>query len=843
MIEPPPLSRVHPRDYRRPIVVVALLAMATWWGIGLPYSLFAWLLDAEQRSWTLVCYLWEVPAFGLVGLVLIPQMLWRQIERRWTALEHVSPPEVPGAIMALERKILDYPLRVAVVLLISSLIGYGLGALQIRWFAELPVAEAVKVCLLGLVTGLVGALFAYLYLEWRLAPLLRHLAFADASAPSTGRRVPLSAKVFACSFVMTVTVLLMLGTVFYSRGERILEAEVGRRVLSEAHHLAAELGEHGVERAKDPQWWKARQSHMELGPSGYTFLLSDDGTIVGGSSPHARLADEGFRPAIDAQILGTDAGHLVDRVYEPRILAFAALEDAPLRMVAVVQRADFAGELEAMLQHGAFIFVMALLLTLLQGYLFSHRITRPIEIVTQMASDIARAPAGTWQTVPVRTNDEVGELANAFNRMTARLEQARGELERYSADLERRIAEATRNIATLYDVTRTTTSTLELDAVLKLVVEKIMAALDLQRLVLLWHPPDLERAVDAYTTAGGSDGARLELGESVDLAALCPAPHVASVTTRAAVESTLPDSIARVLAGPDVLCLPLVFKDEYLGLVLASLDREGRPPNLELAGALASQAAAALANAGLFETARRHEIELRKLSQVRVQLQEESLRSLSRELHDGVGQVLTAIKMDLGMIERSTTTNPQDLQARVREAREQVTELLQEVRTMSQLLRPSMLDDFGLIPTLQWLAEKFTARTRIVVDLRTPAVETRLPPAIEVLLYRVTQEALTNVVKHARASRVEVVLEVRDAEAALTVADDGVGFDIERFRRTPAVGGVGLLGMRERVAYYRGHIEFRSRPNAGMRITLTIPIYGSVDTERGEGGGRMTSVA
>jgi signal transduction histidine kinase len=160
---------------------------------------------------------------------------------------------------------------------------------------------------------------------------------------------------------------------------------------------------------------------------------------------------------------------------------------------------------------------------------------------------------------------------------------------------------------------------------------------------------------------------------------------------------------------------------------------------------------------------------------------------------------------------------------------------------MSQLLRPSMLDDFGLVPTLQWLVEKFTVRTRIEVDLRTPASDTRLPPAIEVLLYRVTQEALTNVVKHARAKHVDVEFAVRAGEASLTIADDGVGFDVERFRRTPAAGGVGLLGMRERVAYYRGRIEFRSRPDDGMRISLTIPIDDPTDTERGDGG-RMTSV-
>lgn len=842
MSEAGPEQSVHPRQYRRSIVAVALLAIATWWGIGLPYSLFAWLLDSQQRMWTLFCYLWEVPVFGLVGLVLIPQALWRDIEHRWTALATTSEIDKPSAMLAIERKILDYPLRVAVVLLITSLIGYGVGALQIRWFSQLPVAEAIKVCLLGLVTGLVGALFAYLYLEWRLAPLLRHLAFGDASAPTTGRRVPLSAKVFGCSLVLTVTVLLLLGTIFYSRGERILEEEVGRRALAEARHLATELSSRPADAGpEDSAWWRAREDRMELGPSGYAFVVNADGTIVGGSTRHARLDDERFRPEVASRILDNDRGHLVDRVFTPRIVAFASFGDPPRHVVTIVQRSEFAGELEAMLVRGGSVFVMALLLTLLQGYLFSHRITRPIEIVTQMATDIARAPEGSWDTVPVRTNDEVGELANAFNRMTARLERARGELERHSADLERRVAEATRNISTLYDVTRTTASTIELDVVLRLVVERIMAALDLQRLVLLWHPPDLERAVDAYTTAGGPDGERLELGESVDLLALCPPPHKATVTARAAVEPTLPESIGRVLTGPDVLCLPLVFKDQYLGLVLASLDREARTPDLDLAGALASQAGAALANAGLFETARRHEAELRKLSQVRVQLQEESLRSLSRELHDGVGQVLTAIKMDLGMIERSATSDPHELQARVREAREQVTELLQEVRTMSQLLRPSMLDDFGLVPTLQWLVEKFTARTRIAVDLRTPPTETRLPPAIEVLLYRVTQEALTNVVKHAQATRVEVTFEVQGGYASLVVADNGVGFDIERFRRTPAAGGVGLLGMRERVAYYHGRIEFRSRPQAGMRIVLSLPIDDST-TAAGDGG-RMTSVA
>jgi signal transduction histidine kinase len=341
--------------------------------------------------------------------------------------------------------------------------------------------------------------------------------------------------------------------------------------------------------------------------------------------------------------------------------------------------------------------------------------------------------------------------------------------------------------------------------------------------VLLWYPPELDDVVDGYAVEAGRHGARLDVGTTIDLAALV-------TTQKATVLATLPTSLPPVVAErigrAATLCLPLVFKGQLLGAVLARCDRVLAPADLELAGALASQAAAALANASLFETARRHEAELRKLSQMRVQLQEESQRQLSRELHDGVGQILTAIKMDLGVLERDGQLDAAGLRARLREVREQVTELVAEVRTMSQILRPSMLDDFGLVPTLQFLAEKFTLRTGIPVDLRTPPAEARLPGPIEVALYRVTQEALTNVANHAHAEHVAVELTLTDDVVSLAIADDGVGFDVERFRRTPALGGVGLLGMRERVAHFHGRIEIRSRPREGVRITLAIPLGG-----------------
>lgn len=813
----------RPESYRWSIRVAALVAMGTWWGVGLPYSLYAWLLDPKQLRWVLICYAWEVPVCGFLGPFLFPLLWFRAIERRWQRVFDGERVDIEGA-MALERTLLDYPTRAAVVLLITSLLGYGLGALQLRLFAQLPTGETLKVAVLGLVTGLVGALFAFLYLEWLLAPLLRRLGGAHAVTPTAGRRVPLYVKVFACSLTLTVTTLLLLATIFYSRGERILEEQIGARVLAETQHLADDLAGEGMARADDATWWRGRAERMQLGRSGSVHVVDAGGTIVGGDRTTPQLTNQGFRPAtIDAVLRGGPA-HLVDRVYDPRIVAFAPVAGSFRRVVAVAYRREFAAELDGMLRRAGVVFVMTLLLALSQGFLFSRRLTRPIEILTAMASTIARTPGGSWRTVRVRTNDEVGELTTAFNQMTVRLEDARAALERHSAELEQRVAAATRNISSLHDVARATTSTLELEDVLKLVAETTCVTLALPRLVLLWYPPDVGEIVDAYATAIGEPGVRLELTEPIDLAGLCTSsrPTVVDAHTLTA---TLPSAVAAAaIADERTLVLPLIFKDQLLGVVLGDMARDGARPDLELAAALASQAATALANAALFETARRHEEELRKLSGMRMQLQEETLRSLSRELHDGVGQVLTAIKIDLGMIERAMDGGDAALRARVCDARAQVTGLMQEIQTMSQLLRPSMLDDFGLVPTLQWLTERFSARTHVGVELRTPAAELRLPGAIEVLLYRVTQEALTNILKHARARHVEVELRVGGGEVALRIADDGIGFDVERFRRTPAVGGVGLLGMRERVAYYKGRIDIRSRPGGGVQITLTLPL-------------------
>ena len=185
------------------------------------------------------------------------------------------------------------------------------------------------------------------------------------------------------------------------------------------------------------------------------------------------------------------------------------------------------------------------------------------------------------------------------------------------------------------------------------------------------------------------------------------------------------------------------------------------------------------------------------------------------------------MKLDLRMLERQAAEIDGSFCARLSDARSQVTALLESVRNLSQLLRPSILDDLGLIPAMRSYVERFQARSQIRVSISTPETETRLPPPLEVALYRGLQEALTNIVRHAEASQVDLSLRIGDDAVTLRIEDNGVGFDAAAFlHQPPADHGMGLIGMQERVASHGGTLGIDSRPGNGTRLTLSVPLTG-----------------
>jgi PAS domain S-box len=206
-----------------------------------------------------------------------------------------------------------------------------------------------------------------------------------------------------------------------------------------------------------------------------------------------------------------------------------------------------------------------------------------------------------------------------------------------------------------------------------------------------------------------------------------------------------------------------------------------------------------------------------------IEAQEAERQSIARELHDQIGQVLTAIHLNLQAV--WTTCESNEARALIDEGVAIVDEALGQVRNLSFELRPSLLDDLGLATALRWYTDRFTQRTAIrsTTTINLPEPPARLTRELETACFRIVQEALTNVVRHARAKNVSIRLQKRNGEIRLTVKDDGSGFDAHSQNLAPFTSHVGLRGMRERALALGGRLDVRSSPR-GTRISATFPI-------------------
>jgi len=219
----------------------------------------------------------------------------------------------------------------------------------------------------------------------------------------------------------------------------------------------------------------------------------------------------------------------------------------------------------------------------------------------------------------------------------------------------------------------------------------------------------------------------------------------------------------------------------------------------------------------------RNRQELRRLSGRLVQAQEDERRTIARELHDEIGQALTAVDVDLAIVENRVGGDGRASEA-IREARSVAQHALSGVRDLSQLLRPSMLDDFGLPDTLRWYLRKFSDRTGVRTELVDDHLNERLPIDVEVCVYRVVQEALTNVSRHAHASACRVFVQRVASSIIVTVEDDGIGWQVPMSDQRMLRDGLGLVGIRERVEDLGGRFRIEGKSGKGTRLTIELPL-------------------
>jgi PAS domain S-box-containing protein len=211
---------------------------------------------------------------------------------------------------------------------------------------------------------------------------------------------------------------------------------------------------------------------------------------------------------------------------------------------------------------------------------------------------------------------------------------------------------------------------------------------------------------------------------------------------------------------------------------------------------------------------------LRRLGSRMTSAEEEQRRRLARELHDRVGQILTAIGINLNYVRSMIGEQPPMLLERLDEALNQVEQVSDRIRDVMSELRPMVLDDYGLPGALQWYAEQFSRRTGIKVTIHDEAAMPRLSHEVETVLFRIAEEAFTNISKHAEATLVTVTLGSTDATFTMKIADDGLGFDVASKTDRPGQTGWGLMTMQERAASVGARLRVVSLPGGGTTIVV-----------------------
>lgn len=231
-------------------------------------------------------------------------------------------------------------------------------------------------------------------------------------------------------------------------------------------------------------------------------------------------------------------------------------------------------------------------------------------------------------------------------------------------------------------------------------------------------------------------------------------------------------------------------------------------------------------NQRLLQSVVKSEKRFRTLAKSVWHVQEEERRRLARELHDGIGQTLTALANQLQRIhDDARAMSNLGLGHRLGDALEITRGALHDTRELSRLLRPTLLDDLGLEAALKWLARTLGERTGLAIEVHSSIGEERMQPDVETLVYRICQEALTNVIKHSGARQVQVLLTHGSSMLRLRVHDDGSGFDTAELS-APEKGGVsaGVRGMRDRAELFGGRVEVSSAPGEGTSVQLTLPV-------------------
>ncbi len=473
-------------------------------------------------------------------------------------------------------------------------------------------------------------------------------------------------------------------------------------------------------------------------------------------------------------------------------------------------------------------------------YEVSHGVTEPCQPPSRQCP-----VKKVWETgKPVRVShihlyDTSGESQEGYVDIIASpLRDSRGnitevvELMRDVSDakrLEQQIKEAHQHLLALNAIASTVSQSLDLDTILNSALDKVLELMkgDTGGILLL----DEESQTLSYRVYRGLSEefvkgiAGLKLGEGIagKAAQLGEPIYVDDISE----DSRLTRSVVIKEGLRAFASVPLQSKNKVLGVMNISSHstRQFTPEDIQLLNSIGNQIAVAIDNARLYNEVQRKEEIRGELLNLIISTQEEERKRIARELHDETSQALTSLAVNLEAIIAILPSDADEAKTKLRGIQSLAVNTLDEIHKVIYELRPTLLDDLGLVAAVKWHAENYLEAAGVKVHLETAGSERRLPAQIETALFRIIQEATTNIVRHADAESTSISLEFNETSIAIHIEDDGKGFDLnEVMRSRDGERGLGLLSMEERAQLLGGVLSIKSRPGFGTQIAVEIPI-------------------
>jgi len=418
-------------------------------------------------------------------------------------------------------------------------------------------------------------------------------------------------------------------------------------------------------------------------------------------------------------------------------------------------------------------------------------------------------------------DDEIGELAVTFNTMTDDLARSR-------ADLLHRM----RELGTLNATAAAISGELSLTAMLQAALDKVLDVMSVRAGWIFLADSEAEPPLHLVVQSGLSAAFAAE--ESERELGRCVCAQVLRVGRPLLVDDIrreCPRLSSEVIAAEGLVChasVPLIARDQVVGVMNVASDqaRQFAPDEIALLDSVGRQIGVAVENARLWEEVRRRETMRGQLLLQVIAAQEAERKRIARELHDEAGQLLTTLLVGLRTLEQ-TPALPDMTQRNVADLKELGKHIFDEIHRLAVELRPNSLDQLGLVRAVESCVREFGGRVGLRTDFEASGLDgVRLPGEVEIAAYRLTQEALSNVAKHAAATHVGVMLEKRNGALIAVIEDDGRGFDVEVALHAPSDvrPHLGLFGMQERVALLGGRLTIESECGKGTTVFVEVPL-------------------